>query len=58
MSEETKQYLGECVYAEQAGITILLTTKLDGKVINKIYLWPETFQKLEAFAEKIGWRPE
>lgn len=50
-----KEYLGDSVYAEYDGHTILLTTNNDlpGDPRNKIYLESLVYQSLERFVAKI-----
>ena len=51
-----KQYLGDSVYAEHDGFSIMLTTRNgDGPPSNIIYLEPEVYKALVEYHDKM-WR--
>lgn len=53
----TKMYLGDSVYAESDGCTVLLTTENSGSPSNKIYLEPEVLQALMDYLEWLKANP-
>ena len=51
-----KQYLGDSVYAEHDGFSIILTTENDdGPPSHTIYLEPEVYKALVMYHDKM-WR--
>lgn len=56
-SENTKQYIGDSVYAEFMGYEIVLTTEngLPSDPSNKIVLEPQVFKALLRYAKEHGY---
>lgn len=50
-----REYLGDSVYARSDGSLIVLYTDNGLGPRETIYLEPEVYAELRAFAEKIGW---
>jgi protocatechuate 3,4-dioxygenase beta subunit len=51
--ENTKQYLGDSVYAEFNGFGIVLTTENGEGASNTIVLEPEVIRALDQFVNKV-----
>lgn len=54
MSQETKRYLGDGVYADYDGYGVIVLTTEDGvQVQNRIYLEPIVWRELERYARDL-----
>ena len=53
MNEETKEYIGDGVYAKFDGFGVILTTENGFEATNKIYLEPQVLDALQNYVAKL-----